>query len=250
MWLRKARGRLAAGTDLRPIQRDRTESDQTSLSAQPQRVHEHRRQRVRVSGPEPRQRHVIRHQATGQHPERDVLSAAPLDHPRGTDPAAVRIQQHRDQHRRVIRRPAVPISPIRGPEPRQVQLVDHIDQEPRKVIRRQPVPHIRRQQEHLITVTSDEVEPHHGILAATRDRSTQPRQPSPRRRPVEVTALLAREVEVLGLLAAGNSNPRIAEELVVTLDTVKKLVSHVLDKLGAANRTEAVTRARQLGLIA
>jgi LuxR family maltose regulon positive regulatory protein len=65
-----------------------------------------------------------------------------------------------------------------------------------------------------------------------------------------VEALTAREAEVLVLIAAGKSNPRIAEELVVTLDTVKKHVSHVLGKLGAANRTEAVTRARQLGLIA
>jgi LuxR family transcriptional regulator, maltose regulon positive regulatory protein len=36
---------------------------------------------------------------------------------------------------------------------------------------------------------------------------------------------------------------------VVSLDTVKKHVSHLPGKLGAANRTEAVTRARQLGLI-
>jgi hypothetical protein len=42
------------------------------------------------------------------------------------------------------------------------------------------------------------------------------------------------------------SNRRIAEALMVTLDTAKK---HVLDKLGADNRTEAVTRGRQLGLI-
>jgi LuxR family transcriptional regulator, maltose regulon positive regulatory protein len=61
--------------------------------------------------------------------------------------------------------------------------------------------------------------------------------------------LTARELEVLALLAAGRPNPRIAAELVVTLDTVKKHVSHLLGKLGAANRTEAVTRARQLGLI-
>jgi LuxR family maltose regulon positive regulatory protein len=51
------------------------------------------------------------------------------------------------------------------------------------------------------------------------------------------------------LLAVGTPNPRIAEELVVTLDTVRKHVSHLLGKPGAANRTEAVTRARQLGLI-
>jgi LuxR family transcriptional regulator, maltose regulon positive regulatory protein len=61
--------------------------------------------------------------------------------------------------------------------------------------------------------------------------------------------LTARELEILALLAAGTPNPRIAEQLVVSLDTVKKHVSHVLGKLGAANRTEAVTRARQLGLI-
>jgi LuxR family maltose regulon positive regulatory protein len=61
--------------------------------------------------------------------------------------------------------------------------------------------------------------------------------------------LTARESQVLALLAAGAPNPRIAEQLVVSLDTVKKHVSHLLAKLGAANRTEAVTRARQLGLI-
>jgi ATP/maltotriose-dependent transcriptional regulator MalT len=64
-----------------------------------------------------------------------------------------------------------------------------------------------------------------------------------------VQPLTDRELEVLALLAAGTSNSRIAAELVVTLDTVKKHVSHLLGKLGAANRTEAVTRARQLGLL-
>jgi len=64
-----------------------------------------------------------------------------------------------------------------------------------------------------------------------------------------VEQLTARELQVLGLLAAGRSNQRIAEELVVSLDTVKKHVSRVLDKLGVANRTEAVARARELGLL-
>ena len=64
-----------------------------------------------------------------------------------------------------------------------------------------------------------------------------------------VEQLTSRELEVLEMLAAGRSNPAIASQLVVTLDTVKKHVSHVLGKLGAANRTEAVTRARELGLI-
>jgi len=69
------------------------------------------------------------------------------------------------------------------------------------------------------------------------------------RRSFEEDRLTTREVEVLRLLAAGRSNQRIAHELVVALDTVKKHVTHVLGKLGAANRTEAVARARQLGLI-
>ena len=64
-----------------------------------------------------------------------------------------------------------------------------------------------------------------------------------------IDPLTSREQEVLTMLAAGRSNQAIARELVVTLDTVKKHVGHVLGKLGAANRTEAVARARELSLI-
>ena len=64
-----------------------------------------------------------------------------------------------------------------------------------------------------------------------------------------VEPLTPRELDVLRLLAAGQTNQRIARELVLTLDTVKKHVSHVLAKLGAANRTQAVSRARELDLI-
>jgi LuxR family maltose regulon positive regulatory protein len=64
-----------------------------------------------------------------------------------------------------------------------------------------------------------------------------------------VEQLTSRELEVLAMLAAGRSNQAIASQLVITLDTVKKHVSHVLGKLGAANRTEAVSRARELSLI-
>jgi LuxR family transcriptional regulator, maltose regulon positive regulatory protein len=54
---------------------------------------------------------------------------------------------------------------------------------------------------------------------------------------------------VLRLPAAGKPNQQIAEELVVALNTVKKHVAHILTKLGAANRTEATARARELGLL-
>src|SRR5262249_35017797 len=62
-------------------------------------------------------------------------------------------------------------------------------------------------------------------------------------------SLSGRELEVLGLLAAGKSNRQIADELVVTLATVKSHVGHILGKLAAANRTQAVARARALGLL-
>lgn len=61
--------------------------------------------------------------------------------------------------------------------------------------------------------------------------------------------LTRREFEVLGLVAAGRSNREIADELVVTLETVKKHLSHVFDELGAANRSQAVARAREFCLI-
>ena len=64
-----------------------------------------------------------------------------------------------------------------------------------------------------------------------------------------VEPLTARELEVLGLLAAGAPNRTIAQQLVVTQETVKKHLSHIFDKLGVANRTQAVARARELGLL-
>ena len=81
-----------------------------------------------------------------------------------------------------------------------------------------------------------------------------PTAPNPRSKaaaevPGIVEPLTGRELEVLEMLAAGRSNQAIAGELVVTLDTVKKHVTHVLGKLGAANRTEAVARARELNLL-
>ena len=92
-----------------------------------------------------------------------------------------------------------------------------------------------------------------GYLAALA-RACQPDTAPPGSRAAGAAAgliepLTGRELEVLRLLAAGKSNQRIAHDLVVALDTVKKHVTHVLGKLGAANRTEAVARARQLGLI-
>ena len=88
-----------------------------------------------------------------------------------------------------------------------------------------------------------------GYLARLQ-RAFGPGRPAPDPVPAGIVdPLTSRELEVLKMLAAGRSNQAIARELVVTLDTVKKHVGHVLGKLGAANRTEAVARARELSLI-
>ncbi len=62
--------------------------------------------------------------------------------------------------------------------------------------------------------------------------------------------LTPRESEVLQLLAQGKPNKEIAAELVITERTVKFHISSILAKLGATNRTEAVTIALQQGLVA
>lgn len=67
--------------------------------------------------------------------------------------------------------------------------------------------------------------------------------------PEGVEPLSEREIEVLCLLAAGLSNSQIADQLVVSVSTVKSHVHHISSKLGAANRTEAVSLARQFGLL-
>jgi len=58
-----------------------------------------------------------------------------------------------------------------------------------------------------------------------------------------------REREVLGLIATGASNLEIADELTITMSTVKAHVNHLLSKLGARTRAEAVTEGLRLNLI-
>ena len=62
-------------------------------------------------------------------------------------------------------------------------------------------------------------------------------------------SLTLREVEVLRLIAAGNANKLVADQLSITEETVKAHVKNILSKLGANDRTHAVTIALKRGII-
>ena len=60
--------------------------------------------------------------------------------------------------------------------------------------------------------------------------------------------LSSRELEVLRLVATGRSNQQIADELIISLNTVRRHVSNIYDKTGAANRAQATAYAKDHGL--
>jgi len=64
-----------------------------------------------------------------------------------------------------------------------------------------------------------------------------------------VEPLSQRELEVMELLDSGKSNQQIADELILSIGTVKKHVYNIYSKLGVERRTQAISRARELGLI-
>lgn len=67
--------------------------------------------------------------------------------------------------------------------------------------------------------------------------------------PPDVPRLTPRETEILGLVAQGLSNPAIAAQLVIGESTVKTHLLHVFEKLNVSDRTRAVTRAMECGIL-
>jgi DNA-binding CsgD family transcriptional regulator len=78
------------------------------------------------------------------------------------------------------------------------------------------------------------------ISAAGLEQTTQP--------PIETFGLTDREIEVLGLVAAGRSNPQIAAELFISPKTASVHVSNILSKLNVTSRGEAAALAHRLGV--
>lgn len=70
------------------------------------------------------------------------------------------------------------------------------------------------------------------------------------RKQIQSIGISKRELEVLTLVAQGLSNQEIAEELFISISTVKTHTSNIYSKLGAKNRAGAIVEARNHGLVA
>jgi DNA-binding CsgD family transcriptional regulator len=68
-------------------------------------------------------------------------------------------------------------------------------------------------------------------------------------RPSNPDGLSEREAEVLRLVAAGKSNAQIADDLVISVNTVQRHVGSILSKTGLANRTQAASYAHRAGIV-
>jgi LuxR family maltose regulon positive regulatory protein len=85
-------------------------------------------------------------------------------------------------------------------------------------------------------------------LLAAFDSQAPGKKDHPRSQPL-IEPLSERELEVLGLVAQGLSNREISQRLFIALDTVKGHNRRIYGKLQVNRRTEAVARARELGLL-
>ena len=81
-----------------------------------------------------------------------------------------------------------------------------------------------------------------GLLAAFNDGAPQPAVSAPAIVAGLAEPLTARETEILRLVAAGMRNQEIADQLVISLATVKRHIANTYGKLGVTHRTEAVAR--------
>lgn len=85
------------------------------------------------------------------------------------------------------------------------------------------------------------------VLVPAEAPSSEPFAPNAAQK--QILGITARELEILTLIARGFSNREIATQLFVSENTVKTHCARAFDKLGAARRTQAVQRGKELGLL-
>jgi DNA-binding CsgD family transcriptional regulator len=107
-----------------------------------------------------------------------------------------------------------------------------------------PAPPGRARAVYLERSSHDFTERDRSLLQLLRPSLIRILQRADRRRQEDATHLLtARECQILRAIASGETTPEIAERLVVSPHTIRKHVEHILEKLGARTRSEAVARA-------
>jgi hypothetical protein len=100
---------------------------------------------------------MIRVQPAGDHPVADVAHAPLFDHPAGPLALAVPVQLQRDHHLRVERRTPVPIGPVPAAELAQIQGGHRSQHDEHQIVLRQPLAHVHRHQQRLITLREKEI---------------------------------------------------------------------------------------------
>jgi DNA-binding NarL/FixJ family response regulator len=90
----------------------------------------------------------------------------------------------------------------------------------------------------------------HQLVSSIAQETNPPQDPQPHQHLDRLPhSLTKRELEVLRLLAQGQTNPEIAQSLVLSTLTVKTHVQRIISKLGVSDRTQAAVRAAELGLL-
>jgi DNA-binding NarL/FixJ family response regulator len=98
-------------------------------------------------------------------------------------------------------------------------------------------------------VYAGKVELHPDVAGLLLEQIANPEDSAPERNATPFDELTAREREVLQLIASGLTNKEIAAALFITEKTVKTHVSHILEKLGLSDRTQAAILAVKHGMI-
>ena len=145
------------GLDLGAIQGHVAQAHQACLLAQPQHLHKQARQCIEMNEAEITDPAVVGLLVAGEHPERGIFPAGPLDPPGGGDADAVGIEQKQHHHPRLVG-----LDPTRIPRlvdrinRREIQLSGQVQQEEHQMVRRQPLHRRGRQQQRLLRVPGTE----------------------------------------------------------------------------------------------
>ena len=191
--------------DLRAIDREHRDINQTRIGAEREHLAEQPGQRLLVTLAEARDRAVIGHLVRGDHPVADVLHAGPLNLSRRPAPARVRVNQKPDHHRRIVGRALMAIDAVGAIKRIQIHLLHRRQHEPREVVLRQPLHQRRRHQQHLLTITRQEVLGHARIVNNRPD--SRPFVQQPRRNPVADSSVLLSSCNALAEVRTSGFRP-------------------------------------------